>query len=238
MARGTVTLPSRTWRLISGRPNPALPEAVPGGIAGPAPVPSRLTTRVLPAPPGRRVPGGNHGQVTLFTPSIDKQAPYFLGGNEGFSIRNVDGTAIRWLKQFFANDAGVIMFRPPQSATPDWTSNDVRRGDAQPLSGIPMMNKRRPHVAFRRAAYQDEQLFNQLTDRMHPWPIQKPIPMHLRAQLRGQPQQTSPYWPRLTRFTPAASYSQTGRTLISSALSNLLPQTAGTNPGGSPYGSY
>lgn len=238
MPRGIVTLPSRTFRAISGRPNPALPENVPGGIGGPAPVPSRATTRVTPAPPGRLVPGGNHGTVSLFTPSVDKEAPYFIGGNEGFSIRAVEGAALRWLAQFFTNDAAVRAFTPPNSAAPDWTSNSVRGGLPVPNSPIPVDHKRRPHVAIRRAAYQDEQLFNQLTDRAHPWPIQKPIPMHLRAALRGQPRMSRPYQPRLTRYTPAASYSQTGRTLVSSALSNLLPQQTGTNPGGSPYGAY
>lgn len=238
MARGTVTLPSRTFRAISGRPNPALPEDVPGGARGPAAIPSRATTHVVPPPPGRFVPGGNHGQVSLFTPNVDKTAPYFLGQNEGFSIRAVEGRALRWLSQFFANDAGERSFIPAQNAVPDWTSNLARRGNPVPGSPIPVSNKRRPHVAIRPAAYQDEQLFTLLTDRQHPWPIQKPIPMHLRAALRGQPRMTRPYHPQLTRWTPAASYSQTGRTLVSSALTNLLPQTAGTNPGGSPYGAY
>jgi hypothetical protein len=240
MPRGRVTVPSRSWPLIGGRPNPHLPEAIPGGQFGPVAVPSRLTTRVLPPRAGSGpVPGGNHGTVSVFTPAVDKQAPYWLGHNEGFSIRSVEGAGLRWLKYFFANVAGQQTFQPYQSATPDWTSNDVRRGDPAPLVGIPFNRKTRPHVAYRQAAYQDEQLFNQLTSRRHPWPIQRPIPMHLRASLRGQPVQTRPYWPRLTRYTPAASYSQTGRTLISSALSNLLPPTTGgTNPGGSPYGSY
>ena len=239
MSRGTVTLPSRSYPAVHGRRTPGFPHALPGGIAGPAPIPSRATTHVAPPVPGGTVPGGNNGRVTLFTPSIDKEAPYFLGGNEGFSIRTVDGSPLRWFRRFFDNNAAVMAFRPALSATPNWTSN--RADDAgTPASSIPTSRKRWAPGAIRRAAYQDEQLFTLLTDRRHPWPIQKPVPFHLRAQLRQQ-QQTTPYWARLTRYTPAASYSQTTQTLVSGALNNVLPsRPASTNPspGASIYGSY
>lgn len=241
MSRGTVTLPSRTYPLLPARRTPGLPDLVPGGAVGPVEVPSRLATAVLPPVPGQIVPGGHIGQVKLFTPAVDKAAPYYLGANEGHSIRTVDGSPLTWLRRIFTNNAGVEAFTPPNHTPIDWTSNEVRRGALTPGSPIPVNNKMVPHVAIRRAAYQDEQLFSQLTDRRHPWPIQKPVPFHLRAQLRGQPIQTRPYWPRLSRYIPAASYSQTTATLISQALTNVLPQAYGNNPtqaGGSPYGSY
>ena len=242
MSHGTVTLPSRSYPALRGQRTPGFPAQLPGGVGGPAPIPSRATTHVAPPAPGGMVPGGNHGTVTLFTPSIDKTAPYFLGANEGFSIRTVDGSPIEWIRRFFDNVAGINQFRPALSATPDWTSNQARSGAATPASSIPMNRKRFAPGGLRRAAYQDEQLFTQLTDRRHPWPIQKPIPMMLRAQLSGQGRSQNPYWARLTRYTPAASYSQTTQTLVSGALNNVLPQrqpaAANPSPGASIYGTY
>lgn len=242
MPRGTVTLPSLTYPDVRGRPNPAHPAEIPGGIAGPAPIPSRATTDVRPPAPGGILPGGIAGQVRLFTPSIDKQAPYFLGSNEGFSIRTVDGSPLQWIRRFFNNSAGCDGFIPYQTATTDWTSNQERPEGRPPASAIPVSRKRFAPGAIRKAAYQDEQLFDQLTAPGRPWPIQKSIPFHLRAALQGQPRSQRPYYPKLTRYTPAAAYSQTTETLLAKALQNILPPSmAPSNPqtiGGNPYGSW
>lgn len=238
MAHGTVTLPSRSYPAVEAFPTPGLPNLLPGGAVGPVELPSRLEVSLYPPAPGQRVPGGRPGQVRLFEPSVDKSAPYYLGNNEGHAIRTVDGSPLSWLRRLFQNNAGVEAFLPPKITTPDWTSNALREAAPKPSSAIPTNIKMIPHVAIRRAAYQDEQLFTQITDRRHPWPIQKPVPFHLRAQLRGQPIQTRPYWPKLTRYQPAAAYSQETETLISAAMKNLLPQLIGANPGGSIYGAY
>jgi hypothetical protein len=241
VAHGTNTLPSRTYPLVPAAPTPGHPVNVAGGVGGPAPLPSRLTTPLVPER-GGLLPGGNNGPVILFTPNVDKQAPYFLGEREGWSIRTVEGAPLAWLRRQFVNDAGPSAFLPSRTATPDWTSNTPRQSAPAPGSPIPISRKPLRFGALRKAAYQDEQLFDQLTDRHHPWPIQKPVPTRVRTALTAQAQQRPPFPYMLTRYTPAASFSQTGLTLFSQALTNVLPnQPALANPsqlGGIPYATY
>lgn len=241
---GTVSLPRvGAGASVPGQAGVGFPNNIPGGVGGPAPIPSRLTMPIARAPGGPPIPGGRHGKVNLFTPAVDKQAPYFLGHNDGFSIRSTDGSPIRWWRRFFHNSAGVSNFQPQGQNAPNWSSNTVQQAPARPGAPVPMSNKHQSFGGYFREFYVDEQLFNQLTDRQHPWRIQNGALKHTRAAVTRQPRQTNPYPYLLTMWQPAAAYGQTTNTLLASALANLLPQsnTGGTNPpllGGSPYGSY
>jgi hypothetical protein len=246
---GTVSLPSRSAPAIPALAGVGFPAVLPGGMAGLSPLPSTLLAPPGAAPavaawPTFPTPGGHYGPVRYFTPSIDKQVPYGAGWNMGKSIRSTDGGPIWWRRFFLRNSAGAHTFVPQGNATPSWSSNTQDLAPARPSSPIPMSNKHISTGGLYREFYVNEQLFDQLTDRQHPWPIQKPVPFRVQ-QAAAQPKQRRPYFYQLTRYTPAASYGQTAQTLLSQALNNTLPAlyTGGgpNNPpvlGGSPYGSY
>ena len=245
---GTVALPSFGTPQTLPIAGVGFPARIPGGAAGLAPLPSTLLAPAGAAPPVPSwpfypVPGGHQGPVTYFTPSIDKAAPYGAGFNQGDSVRSTDGTPIAWRRFFFANLAATRTFLPLPQATTSRTANvaDLAPGPSGP---IPHSTKHVSTGGLYRQFYVDEQLFDQLTDRGHPWPVQKPVPLRLR-QAAAQPHARRPYFYNLTRYTPAASYGQTAQTLLSQALGNTLPaQFTGAGPnnppvmGGSPYGSY
>jgi hypothetical protein len=110
-------------------------------------------------------------------------------------------------------------------------------------SDIPISHKHFSFGGYFREAYVNEQLFDQLTDRHHPWPILNPGWLR-RRQARGQPIEMNPYFYALTRYQPSTSYGQTTPVLLSAALANILPATNATDPSnpptltGSPYGAY
>lgn len=246
---GTTALPSRTYTALPARPGRGFPAPIPGGQAGLSPLPAMVLAPPGAAPdvpswPRVPVPGGHWGPVQLFTPNVDKLAPYIPGNIEGFSVRSTNGRPIWWRRFFFKNVAGIESFQPQPRATPDWTSNALQYAPPRPSAPIPHSTRRVGTGGLYREFYVDEQLFDQLTDRGHPWPIMKPMPLRV-AQAASQPHQRRPYFYQLTRYTPAASYGQTAQTLLASALGNLLPNPytgAGPNNppvmGGDPYGSY
>jgi hypothetical protein len=227
---------------------PSFPAAIPGGPAGLAPLPSTLLASPAAAPhvsawPASPVPGGHYGTVDYFTPSIDKQVPYGAGWNMGKSIRSTDGTPIFWRRFFFRNSAGATSFIPLRQAVPSRTAN-VAESEPIATSPLPVSNKHISTGGLYREFLVDEQLFDQLTDRQHPWPIQKPMSRRVKTAA-AQPKQRRPYFNQLTRYTPAASYGQTATTLLSAALQNTLPSLytgAGPNNpqtlGGDTYASY
>jgi hypothetical protein len=232
---------------LRGREGVGYPVRVPGGQAGVAPIPSRLAFPLGMAKLGgpALVPGGQWGTVRLYAgdSGIPHTAPFMEGGNEGFSVRISEGRPIEWVRRYFDNLAGQNLFQAYGQSTPDWTSNAEQSAPVRPLVPIPFNRKRVNWGGYRRTYAVDEQLFDQLTDRAHPWPIQKPMQLRVRTSTR-QPIQRTPYFPKLTSYTPAASYGQTTRSIVSPKLTNLLlgnlAPAATQNPqvSGGAYGSY
>lgn len=261
----TSTYPSRTYPQIpGGLTAPELPARLPGGFGQPTGLPSRLAQGYHP-PRGGLVPGGRFGTVRYFTPCIDKQVPYTIGANAGFSVASIDGRPIEWIHRWFTNSGGLRAFIPYNIATPDWTSNN-ERGEGGPISAIPYglqpYGRKRLNAqgGYQRPFNVDNQLFTSALVVPHVpaitrhyrgpwqwragpagWPLQKPVPKNVRTQLQ-QGLERPPWYVRLTRLQPAASYGQTTETLIPAVLRNLLPNVVGgKNPdtlGGGIYGSY
>jgi hypothetical protein len=230
---GTVTLPSRSFPAIHGQPVPSLPAPIPGGQAGAAPLPSRLTTWVTPGVKSRVVPGGAHGPVPAHVTPVPAVAPFPAGQNSGWSIGSYTGVPIMWLRRFFTNDAGVNMFIAQDQAVTSRTGNQTAGPGTKPSSPIPTSVKRTTGGGYQREYNVDNQLFIQLVTRAHPWPIQKPVQRMVRRQVGFQPRTNSPYQYQLTRMQAASSYGQTTNTLLAGALSNLLPPTDASNPASS-----
>jgi hypothetical protein len=262
----TSTYPSRSYPQVQGGVvGPELPVSVPGGFGQPTGLPSQLLQPYYRRP-RNLVRGGHWGAIRLFQPNIDKQAPYIIGHNEGFSVPSIDGRPITWLHRWFINSAGVREFLPYNMALPDWTSNN-ERGESHPISPIPMglmptgIKRLNAQGGYQRTFNVDNQLFSRGMVVPHPpaptrqfpgawawrngpagWPIQRPGPKNVRTQMK-QGMQQAPWYVRLTRLQPAASYGQTTQTLLPSNLANLLPNVFGgqRNPdtvGGGTYGSY
>jgi hypothetical protein len=261
----TSTYPSRSFPQLPGQViGPELPQWVPGGFGQPTGLPSQLTQRYY-QPRRGLVRGGHWGPVVYFRPLIDKQAPYTIGANEGFSVASIDGRPIEWTHRWFTNTGALRSFIPYMMATPDWTSNN-ERGQVGPISpipfGIPPYGRKRLNAqgGYQRPFNVDNQLFTSALVVPHPpaqtrqypgawrwragpagWPVQKPAPKNKRTQMQ-QGLQQAPWYVKLTRLQPAASYGQTTETLLPANLRNLLPNIiGGRNPqtiGGGTYGSY
>lgn len=226
---------------VRGREGVGFPNRIPGGPAGIAPLPSRLSLPLSPVKKGPPyIPGGQWGKVRLYTPgpaTLADTAPYYLNSNQGFSVRLSNGKPIEWIRRYYENLVGQQTFIPYGQSTPDWTSNATQRATPHAVSPIPYSNKRLNWGGYLRPYAVDEQLFSQLTDRRHPWPIQKPMPRRI-ATTTAQPIQRTPYFYRLTAYQPAASYGQTTRTIISPRLSNLLRQQMVPAASGGTFGAY
>jgi hypothetical protein len=227
----TNTLPSKTYPQVRGSFARGFPAPLPGGIEGPAALPSREESGVGAAGIhsfNRFVPGGEHGPIILYRPSVN--GPYNIGNNQG----NVGilRSGIDWLRGQFQNVAGLQSFQPQHTVMPSWTAN-ANGQQPKPASAIPFSRKWINHGGLRREAFVDEQLF----DILPRWVIQKPLPRTV-SRSRKQPRISQPYQPRLTRWSAAASFGQTTQTLISSqAMQNILKTVPTSTPGGT-YGGY
>lgn len=204
-----------------------------GGIDGPSPLPSIASCAPYPnssgniARPGVRVPGGQQGTRSYFTPNVDKSAPYFVGMADGHMLRR----GLQFFRRFVPNTAGRDAFLPLRDGRVAWTPNNAS-GPGPVLAPIPISNKFINRGIMRRQFGVDDQLFTQLP----PWIIQKPWQA---KRTMAQPQQSPPSQPKLTRWQPAAAYGQTTQQLVP-ALTNLLRSASlpTADPNGPTYGSY
>ena len=225
----TNNYPSRSYPALAAQRAPGLPISLPGGANGPAPLPARAVVAYPNNGHGGILNGGAKGPINYFRPNINKSVPYLVGNTEG----NVPAlrAGIMWLRGFFNNTAGIQGFNTTRSATPNWTSDAPSDAPTQPAVPIPFSRKHFNYGGYRRQAYVDAQLFIQLPH----WVIQRAIQARRTA---AQPQQNSPYQPKLTQYTPAAAYGQTTTKLITPNLTNVLASVGSPVVDGGMYGPY
>ena len=204
--QGTNAYPSRSypeWPAVP-TPDPAL-----GGARGPAALPSRILTHVLPAGPPSAPPFAGKGPIAQRQRSgavveMDKYSPgrQNLGQDDNVVFHDT----IAWSRPFFPNTGPVAQFSNP-TQMPSWTANQAIE------AGIPTTPI--PHSKHRIDSFTVNEEFGSTRQLFPLWGTRRPLSgMSVQGQRwAAQAKTMNPYMPKLTSYGLAGSYGQTTKTL-------------------------
>ena len=205
-----------------------------GGARGPAALPSRITTRVLPAPPGMvggawgpegmgpipASPGGSRRRAPVSAiPQVPQQRHQF--------DNTYDHQTIPWSRPVYDNIAGRDGYKPP-TQLPSWTANEVP-DPCGPKSAVPFDRKRIDSFTQREEYGSTRQFFP-----VFAIPNTRRPASGMNQNLRrsgAQARTGNPWQPLLTQYGLSGSYGLTTRVLKTAPVNQ--PSAVA-----SPFGAY